>query len=134
MTPLAAATNSPWGCAFVGLVSLAIVVAIAVDRLALWMARRGWIRWRRPKHKWERESSGGGGSAMAGILTEFQKIVEPQTQSRIEIIEERRTEAGERAVRGDGVDPPFPPAPAGGSPRPSVTDPEDDGPAGGGGV
>jgi hypothetical protein len=67
---------------------------------------------------------------MAGILTEFQRIVEPQTQSRIEIIEERRTEAGERAVRGDGVDPPFPPAPAGGSPRTSATDSGDGGPRG----
>jgi hypothetical protein len=108
MTPLAATGSSPWGCAFVGLLSLAVVAVVAIDRSALWMARRGWIRWRRPKHKWERESSGGGG-AMAGILTEFQRIIEPQTQSRIEIIEERRTESGERAVRGDGVDPPLSP-------------------------
>jgi hypothetical protein len=44
------------------------------------------------------------------MLMEFQRIVEPQTQSRIEIIEERRTNSSERLVRGDAVDPPPPPA------------------------
>jgi hypothetical protein len=46
------------------------------------------------------------------MLMEFQRIVEPQTQSRIEIIEERRTDSSERLVRGDAVDQP-PPPPAG---------------------
>jgi hypothetical protein len=76
------------------------------------MERRGWIYYRKVKP----QRGGGGGGAFAGMLTEFQRIVEPQTQSRIEIIEERRTESSERLVRGDAVDPP---------PRPDTSRPSD---------
>jgi hypothetical protein len=67
----------PWPLAI-----LAVVLGlVAVDRLALWMASRGWIRWRRS------ERSGGG--AMAGVLTEFQQIVEPSVRHVIEDRQER---------------------------------------------
>ena len=81
-----------------------IVLLFVLDRIGLWMERRGWIYYRKVKP--QRGGGGGGGGAFAGMLTEFQRIVEPQTQSRIEIIEERRTESSERLVRGDAVDPP----------------------------
>jgi hypothetical protein len=69
-----------------------------LDRLGLWMEKRGWIYWRKKK----RESTGGG--AMAGMLTEFQKLVEPQTEHRIQVMEERREQAEERKGRGDDVE------------------------------
>jgi len=76
----------PWPLAI-----LAVVVGlVALDRLALWMASRGWIRWRRS------EPSGGGG-AMAGVLTEFQQIVEPGVRHVIEDKQERHARADEDA-------------------------------------
>ena len=89
--------------AFIRLAVIVAALALAaflLDALALWMERRGWLYWRKSKRH------GGGGGATAGMLTEIQKIVEPQTEHRIEVMEERRTAAGERAVRGDGVDAP----------------------------
>ena len=74
------------------LVLLIVVLGLVVlDRLALWMASRGWIRWRRS------EPSGGG--AMAGVLTEFQQIVEPSVRHVIEDRQERHARADEDAGR-----------------------------------
>ena len=76
----------PWPLAI-----LAVVLGlVALDRLALWMASRGWIRWRRSE-----PSSGGG--AMAGVLTEFQQIVEPSVRHVIEDRQERHARADEDA-------------------------------------
>jgi hypothetical protein len=83
------------------LIASAIAIAfIALDRVALWMERRGWIHWRKKKPE------GGGGGAMAGMLTGFQKIVEPQIEHRIQVMEERNESIGQRLGRGDGIDPP----------------------------
>ena len=60
------------------------VALLALDRLALWMESRGWIYWRR-----RRPERGG---ATAGLLTEFQKIVEPEVRHVIEAKEGRRLE------------------------------------------
>ena len=49
---------------------------IALDCVARRMERRGWIYWRKRK-------PAGGGGAMAGMLTGFQQIVEPQVEYRI---------------------------------------------------
>mgnify|MGYP001025596550 CR=1 FL=1 len=84
-----------------------LLLLFALDRLALWMQRHGWITYRKPP-KPKRSSGGGGGGAMAGLLTEFQKIVEPQIEHRIQVMEERNESIGQRLGRGDGIDPPPP--------------------------
>ena len=75
------------------LILLVIIVTaatlFALDRLALWMERRGWIYWRR---------HGPGGGAVAGVFTEMQKIVEPQVKHVIEHRDERN--AAERDESG----------------------------------
>ena len=67
---------------------------IALDCIARWMERRGW-RKRKPA---------GGRGAMAGMLTGFQQIVEPQVEYRIRVMEERNESIGQRLGRGDGAD------------------------------
>ncbi len=82
---------------YVLLVLSAIAIGfIALDCVALWMERRGWIYWRKKK-------SGGGGS-MAGALTGLQQIIEPRVEHRIQVMEERNESIGQRLGRGDGVD------------------------------
>ena len=73
-----------------GISILALVVAalLALDRLAVWMERRGWIYWRK------RPPAGGGMSA--GVLTEFQKIVDPQVRHVIEDRQERHAARADR--------------------------------------
>ena len=78
------------------IVALAVIVLVVVDQVALWMARRGWIYWR----KQPRAASGGG--AMAGLLTEFQQLVEPEVRHVIQDREERRL--GNLSVPADGRD------------------------------
>ncbi len=54
------------------ILAAAAAALFGADRLALRMERRGWIYWRkRPA----------GSGATAGVLTEFQKIVEPQVRT-----------------------------------------------------
>ena len=71
-------------CAILGVVAAALV---AVDQLALWLERRGWIFWRKAQHSAAARAGGGG---MAGVLTGFQRLVEPQVRHVIEDREERR--------------------------------------------
>lgn len=81
----------------IALILLAIAIALGpLDQLALWMQRRGWIRWRKPAPP----PTGGGG--MAGLLTEFQQLVEPQVRHVIEDREERRL--GGLSLSADGRD------------------------------
>jgi hypothetical protein len=79
------------------LVAAGVIVLVLLDRLALRMQRRGWIRWRKPT---ARASGGGGG--MSGLLTEFQQLVEPEVRHVIEDREERRL--GHLSISADGVD------------------------------
>lgn len=83
----------------------AVAVLFLLDRLALGMERRGWIYWRK------RKPTGGGG--MAGVLSEFQQLVEPQVRHVAEDREERRVLR--RSDRGAGGPPagppPVPPSP-----------------------
>ena len=78
------------------IVAAAVIVLVVLDQLALWMQRRGWIRWR----KTAPPPTGGGG--MAGLLTEFQQLVEPQVRHVIEDREERRL--GGLSISADGRD------------------------------
>ena len=79
-----------------------IAAAFLLDRLGLWMEKRGWIYWRKKK----RDTGGGGGGAMAGLLTGFQKIIEPQIEHRQQVMEERNESIGQRLGRGDDIAPP----------------------------
>jgi hypothetical protein len=77
-------------------VAILFVVALALgtlDRSALWMERRGWIYWRKRK-----PDRGAGGGGMAGLLTEFQQLVEPQVRHVIEDREERTAIHVDRAA------------------------------------
>jgi hypothetical protein len=78
------------------IVAAASIVLVLFDQLALWMQRRGWIRWRKPSPR----ATGGG--AMSGLLTEFQQLVEPQVRHVIEDREERRL--GHLSVSADDRD------------------------------
>ncbi len=56
----------------ISLIFLAILIALlALDRLFLWMERRGWIYWRKVKPK--------GGGIAAG-LSAFHELIEPQVR------------------------------------------------------
>jgi hypothetical protein len=72
------------------------IVLVLLDQLALWMQRRGWIRWRKPSPR----ATGGGG--MSGLLTEFHQLVEPEVRYIIEDREGRRL--GHLSVPADGRD------------------------------
>jgi hypothetical protein len=78
------------------IVAAAVIVLVVLDRLALWMQRRGWIRWRNPAPR----ATGGGG--MRGLLTEFQQLVEPEVRHVVEDREGRRL--GHLSVSADGRD------------------------------
>lgn len=83
--------------AFLILVLVILLLAL-LDQLALWMQRRGWIRWRKPS------SRPTGGGAIAGVFTDFQQLVEPQVRHVIEDRDERRE--GRFRVSADGTDKP----------------------------
>ncbi len=68
------------------ILAVAVIVLVLLDQGALWMQRRGWIRWRKPPA----HPTGGGG--MGGVLTEFQQLVEPQVRHVIQDRDERRVE------------------------------------------
>jgi hypothetical protein len=78
------------------IIAAAAIALVLLDQLALWMQRRGWIHWRKPAPR----PTGGGGTA--GLLTEFQQLVEPQVRHVIEDREERRL--GGLSVSADGRD------------------------------
>lgn len=78
------------------IIAAVAIAAVLLDQLALWMQRRGWIRWRKPA------PPATGGGAMAGLLTEFQQLVEPQVRHVIEDKQERRL--GGLSVSADGRD------------------------------
>ena len=75
-----------------------VIALVVLDQVALWMARRGWIHWRRTPAR----SAGGG---MAGVLTEFQQLVEPQVRHVIEDREERRVVRLSLPARGRDTQP-----------------------------
>ena len=71
------------------IIAAVAIALVLLDQLALWMQRR-----RKPRPS----TTGGGG--MAGLLTEFQQLVEPQVRHVIEDREERRL--GGLSVSADG--------------------------------
>lgn len=91
-----------WGCTVLGTAMLLAIGLAVLDRVACWAESRGWIYWRKKRPQ-------GGGGATAGLLTGFQKIVEPQIEHRIQVMEERHESMGQRMGRGDDIDP-SPPA------------------------
>lgn len=71
---------------------LAILVALfALDRLFLWMERRGWVYWRKIKPK--------GGGIAAG-LSAFHELIEPQVREIREEQAARRIDAEKPGARG----------------------------------
>jgi hypothetical protein len=74
-----------WGVALVA-------AALALDRLALWMERRGWIYWRR-----RRATSG----ARSSALLSLHALLEPEREHLVEV---QRQEAviGEEDDSGEG--------------------------------
>ena len=79
--------------------AVVVIALVLLDQLACWMQRRGWIHWRMPAAN---SRSAGGGGGMAGLLTQFQQLVEPQVRHVIEDREERRL--GGLSVSADGRD------------------------------
>lgn len=72
----------------------AIAIALfALDRLFLWIERRGWIYWRKIKPK--------GGGIAAG-LSAFHELVEPQVREIREEQVGRRIDAQKPGARGKG--------------------------------
>jgi hypothetical protein len=102
LTAASAATQPDGGWpAKVALALLGLIAAaFLLDRLGLWMEKRGWIYWRKTKH------TRGGPGPMSGLLTEFQKLVEPRIEHRQQIMEERNESIDQRLGRGDDIDKP----------------------------
>jgi hypothetical protein len=103
LTAAAAAATQPdsgWAAKVAVALFGLIAAAFLLDRVGLWMEKRGWIYWRQKKR------DTGGGGAMAGMLTGFQKIIEPQIEHRQQVMEERNEAIGQRLGRGDDIDHP----------------------------
>ena len=101
VTAAAAAATQPAGewPALVAVALLGLIfVVVLVDRLGIWMEKRGWIYWRKTKH------TRSGPGPTAGFLTEMQKLVEPRIEHRQQIMEERNESVGQRLGRGDDID------------------------------
>ena len=102
MIPTAAAAATQPAGGWPALVAVALIglifAAVLLDRLGLWMEKRGWIYWRKTKH------TRSGPGPMGGLLTEFQKLVEPRIEHRQQVMEERNESAGQRLGRGDDID------------------------------
>ena len=92
----------PWLLVLGLLVALAGVL-FAAHRLLLWMDRRQWIfyrgRFRRGFGRPANESSGCGG--MAGLLTSFQQLVEPEIRYVMEEKDQRQAAAADEASPAD---------------------------------
>lgn len=72
----------------VGGAILAISVALfLLDRLLLWMERRGWVYWRKTKRRT--------GLGMGNALLEIQALVEPGVRHVVEIRREEEVESSE---------------------------------------
>jgi len=69
------------------------VALFLVDRLALWMERRGWIYWRHSKPS---------PSSLGNALLQAQSLLEPDKQALLEIWQDEHAEEGES---GDPPDP-----------------------------
>jgi hypothetical protein len=103
LTAAASAATQPdagWPAKVAVLLLGLIAAAFLLDRLGLWMGKRGWICWRKTRH------TRSGPGPMAGLLTEFQKLVEPRIEHRQQVMEERDESIGQRLGRGDDVDEP----------------------------
>lgn len=73
---------------------LAVLVALfLVDRLALWMERRGWIYWRRSKAS---------PRALGNAFLQVQSLLEADKQALLEVRQDEHAEEGES---GDHPDP-----------------------------
>jgi hypothetical protein len=73
----------------ISLILLCIVMVLfALDHLLLWMESRNWIYWRRRPP---------GSSPLAGVMKDFQHLVEPQSR---QVIEDQRQR---QAVRDDQI-------------------------------
>jgi hypothetical protein len=68
-------------------VILGALVLYSVDRLLLWMERRGWIYYRK--------RSGSGGSGAGNALLEIQSLIEPDKKQIIEVMREDKREQAE---------------------------------------
>ena len=75
---------------WVGALALAALALWLVDRLLLWMERRGWIYWRRSNHRTT--------VTVGNALLEIQSFVNPGAR---EVIEARRREESEESESGD---------------------------------
>jgi hypothetical protein len=67
----------------------AVLVLVGLDRVGLWMERRGWLYYRRVKPS---------SSSLGNALLELQSILEPSKQH---VIEARLEEHDEQADSGD---------------------------------
>lgn len=70
-----------------GWIAAAVAAAFALDRLGLWMERRGWIYWRRSR----RRGTAGAGNA----LLEVHALLEPDRRAMVEAIHEEGEEREE---------------------------------------
>jgi hypothetical protein len=58
-----------------------LLVLCALDRLLLWMERRGWLYYRKKRPS---------GGAMSSVLSTMQQLVEPQTPNVYEVTEQAK--------------------------------------------
>jgi hypothetical protein len=80
--------------------ALAVVVLLALDRLALWAEARGWIYYRKTK--------GRTGANLGDAFLEIQAMVEPSKRHVLEIKREEKSEqndSGDPPESGDESEP-----------------------------
>ena len=70
-----------------GGILVAAVVLYGLDRLLLWMERRGWVYWRMTKRRT--------GPGVGNALLEIQSLVEPSARHLLETRQEVREESPE---------------------------------------
>jgi hypothetical protein len=85
--------NIPFGVILVGGLCGVAILLFVIDRVLLWMERRGWIAWR--------SFNPGIKSAARGTLNVFHEIVEPEVR---DVQEEQRQRAEATPDRADPSD------------------------------
>lgn len=67
----------------VGTVILIVAILLGLDRLLLWMERRGWIYWRKSKSS---------GTGIGNALLEIQSMLGPSRKNIVEVMKEDKRE------------------------------------------
>jgi hypothetical protein len=89
----------PLWLTFITVAVAALITVYAAHRVLRWMARRGWGQY--GKRRFRETSERGGGGGMAGVLSSFQQLVEPEIRYVMEEKDQRKAAAADEASPAD---------------------------------